>query len=225
MPLLKKLITNTDNGVRMKGQYHSITHFLDRWLPDYADQSTSNKVENKIRARILVGLFFSTALIVAVTLVLFLFLHLLTDRNFIMAIIVLSVAAIVLMIQTFMFYRVANIGASAIIFSMTFFGSTLAVMIATGGWNSPTRLLFFCAPMISFLVDGRREGFYITGLVLASGLIMFIAQKTGWQFFQVINGTNGDIIDVIMWVISINIMVTCLAVYDAVLHDLSRRIN
>ena len=142
-----------------------------------------------------------------------------------MAIVILTIASIVLGLQIFLFYRVANIGASAVIFSMTFFGATMAVMIFTGGWSSPVRLLFFCAPMISFLVDGRREGFYITGLVLVSGLMVFVAQKTGWQFFQVIDGTNGDIVSVIIWIISVNIVVTCLSVYDAVLHDLSNRLN
>jgi hypothetical protein len=208
----------------MSNKYHSITRILDRWLPDYSDPRFSNKIENKIRARILVGLFFSSMLIIVATLFLFLILHLFTDRNFTMAIIILSAAAILLLIQTFMFYRLANIAASAIIFSMTFFGTTLIVMIATGGWHSPTRLLFFCAPMISFLVDGRREGFYITGLVLICGLIVFAAEHAGWQFFQVIDGRNGDIVEVTMWIIGINIMVTCLSVYDAILHDLSGRI-
>lgn len=219
-----KYITKTRAGDYMRNQYHSITHFLDRWLPDYTEQRSSSMVENRIRARILVGLFFSAMLIVATTLLLFLLMHVFTDKNFIIAIIVLSIAAVLLLVQTFMFYRVANVSASAIIFSMTFFGTTLAVMIFTGGWSSPTRLLFFCAPMISFLVDGRREGFYITALVLICGLLMFIAQKAGWQFFQVIDGKNGAIVEVIMWIISINIMVTCLAVYDAVLHDLSGRV-
>jgi len=208
----------------MRHQYQSITHLLDRWLPDYADQLTASKTENKIRARILVGLFFSCMIIVGASLLLFLLLQILTDRNFTMAIIILFTAGAVLALQTFMFYKLANIGASAIIFSMTFFGATLAVMIATGGWNSPTRLLFFCSPMISFLVDGRREGLYIAALVLIAGLIMFIAQKIGWQFFQVIDGRNGDIVEIIIWVISINIMVTCLAVYDAILHDFSRHV-
>jgi len=142
-----------------------------------------------------------------------------------MAIIVLTIAIVVLALQVFAFYRVASISASAVIFSMTFFGTTLAVMIVTGGWNSPVRLLFFCAPMISFLVDGRREGFYITGLVMFSGLLVFVAQKTGWQFFQVIDGTNGEIVSVIIWIIGVNIMVACLAVYDAILNDLSSRLN
>lgn len=209
----------------MRYQYHSITQFLDRWLPDYTEQRSGNHIENKIRARILVGLLFSNLLIVFVTFQLFLILHLTTDSSFSNALVFLSCAGLVLALQTFMFYRLGNISASAMVFSMTFFVTTLAVMIATGGWSSPARLLFFCSPMISFLVDGRREGLYITGLVLVIGLIVLIAERSGWQFFQVINGKNGNIVEVVIWIMSINIMMTCLTVYDAILHDFSKRIN
>ena len=209
----------------MRYQYHTITQFLDRWLPVGAEQHKGNRIENRIRARVLVGLFLSSGLIVGGCLLLFLLMHLLTDRNFSTALIILSVVAVVLALQTFMFYRVGNVSASAIIFSMTFFAITLGATIITGGWSSPTRLLFLCTPMISFLVDGRREGFYITGLVLVAGLIMFIAQKFGWQVFQVMEGRNRSIVEVIIWIISINIMVTCLAVYDAILQDFSQRLN
>ena len=209
----------------MRYQYHSITQFLDRWLPDFSEQRSGNKIENKIRARVLVGLFFSNILIVIGSLLLFLCIHFFTDRGFTAALIILSSVAVVLALQTFMFYRVGNVSASAIIFSMTFFAITLGVMIITGGWSSPTRLLFFCSPMISFLVDGRREGVYVTGLVLVVGLITFVAQKMGWQFFQVMQGRDRNIVEVIVWIISINIMVTCLTVYDAILQDFSHRIN
>jgi len=209
----------------MRYQYHTITQFLDRWLPEVSEQRRGNKIENRIRARVLVGLFFSSALIVGGCLLLFLFLHLLTDRNFFTALVILSVVAVVLALQTLMFYRGGNVSASAIIFSMTFFAITFGVMIITGGWNSPTRLLFFCSPMISFLVDGRREGIYVTGLVLVAGLIMFIAQQYDWQVFQVMEGRNRNIVEVIIWIISLNILVTCLAVYDAILQDFSQQIN
>jgi len=209
----------------MRYQYHTITRFLDRWLPTDMEQRRGNKIENRIRARVLVGLFLSSGLIVGGCLLFFLLLHFFTDRSFSAALIILSAVAVVLALQTFMFYRAGNVSASAIIFSMTFFAITLGVTIITGGWSSPTRLLFFCTPMISFLVDGRREGFYITGLVLVAGLIMFIAQKFGWQVFQVMEGRNRNIVEVIIWIISLNIMVTCLAVYDAILQDFSQQIN
>jgi len=209
----------------MRYHYHAITQFLDRLLPHYSEQRTSNKIENRIRARILVGLFFSSAIVITSCLFVFLLIHLFTDRNFSAALIILSITAIILGLQGFMFYRLGNVGTSAIIFSMTFFAVSFGAVIITGGWNSPARLLLFCSPMISFLVDGRREGFYITGLVLVVGLIMFLAQKFGWQFFQVMQGRNRNIVEVIVWVISINIMVTCLAVYDAILQDFSSRLN
>ena len=70
---------------------------------------------------------------------------------------VIAATSVILGLQLLMFYKVSNVGVSAIIFSMTIFASTLCAVILTGGWTSPVKQLFICAPVISFLIGGRQE--------------------------------------------------------------------
>lgn len=202
--------------------YQSITHFLNGWLPANLDQRLGNKSESKIRARILTGLYLASVIMLTLSGLLFGALHLLTDHDFSIAIICILIAALLLWAEMGMFYRLGNIGASAIFFSMTFFGTTLGMTIVTGGWDSPVRQLFFCAPMISFLIGGRHEGLYISILTLVIGLVMVMADYAEFQIFQVIKPENIAIANAVLWVISINLLISCLAVYDAILESYSK---
>jgi len=202
--------------------YHKITKFLDQWLPEHGNAFANQKIELKIRARVLLGLYIANIIIMIVSFLVFLGLHLFGHHDFSVALSLIAVMALLLFMQVLMFYKLGNVGASAIIFSMTFFGATLIVLIVTGGWASPVRQLFFCAPMISFLVGGRQEGIYNSVLVLLIGLLMLVANRIGFQIFQIIKPENIDIVAAIIWIISINLLIACLAVYDAVLEDFSQ---
>ncbi len=205
--------------------YHSMTRLLDRWLPANLDERLGNRPELKIRARIMVGLYLANVIILAASCLLFALLHLFTHHDLSIALGCTVGAGLLLYAQIAMFYRLGNVGASAIFYSMTFFGSTLAVLIFTGGWASPVRQLFFCAPVISFLVGGRHEGFYIAGLTLVVGLVMLIADHLGFQIFQVIKPENAVIANAVLWDISINLLMACLAVYDAILESYSKSVD
>lgn len=202
--------------------YQSITRFLNGWLPANLDQRLGNRNESKIRARILTGLYLASGIMLIFSGLLFGALHLLTDHDFSIAIICILIAALLLWAEMGMFYRLGNVGASAIFFSMTFFGATLGMTIVTGGWDSPVRQLFFCAPMISFLIGGRHEGLYISVLTLVIGLVMVMADYAEFQIFQVIKPENIVIADAVLWVISINLLISCLAVYDVILENYSK---
>ena len=191
---------------------------LDHWLPDRFEDNTLYTAETKIRARVLVGLYFASLFLLGTSMLTFLGLHLFSDRNFSIALLCVVFMMGLIALQVVMFYRLANLGASAIIYSITFFGSTLALLILTGGWDSPVKPLYFCSPMISFLVGGRHEGLYTSVLVLITGLVMLAAYKMNFQVFQIIRPENVDIAGAVVWVISINVMISSLLVYDSIME-------
>lgn len=202
--------------------YQTISRYLDRWLPAGLDDKLTGKAEMKIRARVLVGLFFTCLVTVALCFIVFLALQLFSNHDFTVALASLGAAVLVLGLQALLFYRSGNVGISAIMFSMSFFSSTLLVMVFTGGWDSPVKQLFFCSPLISFLVGGRHEGVYTSVLTLAAGLTALVAHNLDFQIFKLIKPENIDTVGAVIWVISINIMLSCLYVYDAILKEYSR---
>jgi len=205
--------------------YKSLSRWLDGLLPDAVLERPDSTLEMKIRARILLGLFLSNFSVCVALFIIFSLATLLTDKSFIGAITVISAIFVVLIMQAWMFRTVGNVSVSAIMFSMTFFAVTLIPVIATGGWHSPIKLLFFCAPVISFLVGGRQEGIYMATLVMCCGLALMLTSALDFQLFQMLPVENIQFMTAAIWVVSIVMLVSCLLVYDVILEDLSRRLN
>jgi len=198
--------------------FPELSRLIDRWLPAELDTGSATALEMRLRARALVGMYVTSAVMVAGSFLVFLVLHLMHYRDFSVALVCIGIAAIAVFLQILMFYKLRNTAASAIMFSMIFFGATLGILIVTGGWNSPVKPLFFCAPMVSFLIGGRHEGAYISVLVLIAGLISLVAGRFGLQIFQIIRPENIDAAGGVIWVISINLLLSCLFVYDSILE-------
>lgn len=205
--------------------FTSISKTLDRLIPDGIAHNPGDKIINRIRARILLSLYVSSGCLLIAALTIFGALHLLGHHNFSTEIILTLIMITITAAQVVMFFSAANVGASAIIYSMAYFGSTLALVIGTGGWDSPAKLLFFCSPLISFIIGGHQEGFYITFLVLVVSAILMLANKMNFQLFYLIPAENIAMVEQIVWIIAINLLASCLAIYDAILLDFSKQVR
>lgn len=191
--------------------------WLDRCLPNFHDASGRAATETQVRSRALMGLLMGCLLVTVITLLIFSLLSLDASKSFTEAFVLLGAVLLMLGLQILMFHKLGNVGASAIIFSMFFFGGTLGAMILTGGWASPVRELFFCTPIISFLIGGRHEGIYMAFIVLISGLILLLAQHMQFQPINLTANEDIELIAGIVWVISLVILVICLTVYETLL--------
>jgi hypothetical protein len=203
---------------------HTISLFLDQYMPDHqgGEDHAPLTADARVRARTLMGLYISCIVVTLASLVVFALLSWLDHtKSYLEAYGLLGAVLILLILQVVMYYRLGHVGVSAIVFSMFFFGGTFGAMILTGGWASPVRQLFFCAPIISFLIGGRHEGVYMTGIVLVSGLIMLGADHMQFQPMDLVTDDDRDLIAGIVWIISLVILVTCLTVYESILRDYS----
>ncbi len=198
----------------------NISAFVDRFVPGSIKESPNPHI--RVRARVLAGLYISCFVIGFAMLALFGTLTLITDRNVTNGLIASVVVTFIIMMQLYLFYKAANVPISAIIFSMTFFGSTFGAVIVSGGWHSPVLLLFFCSPVVSFLVGGRGEGFYMTCLMLVCGVSLMISHHLNFQALQIIQEENMEIARLFIWIISVNLLASCLAVYDTLLESYNR---
>lgn len=205
--------------------FTSISKILDRLIPEGIDHNPGDKIINRIRARILLSLYVSSSCLLIAALLIFTVLHLLGQHDFSTEIVLTLIMTAITAAQIIMFFSIANIGVSAIIYSMAYFGSALALVIGTGGWDSPAKLLFFCSPLISFIIGGHQEGFYITFLVLVVSAILMLANKMNFQLFYLIPTENIALVEQVVWVVAINLLASCLAIYDAILLDFSKQVR
>ena len=178
----------------------------------------SNNPEDRIRGRVLAGLYASNLAIGGFIILLYLGAIIFGGYNLRNEMLGTLALIGLLGLQIALFYRLADVGISAVIFSMLYFLITLSATFATGGWHSPAIMMLFCAPVISFLVGGRAEGFYITLLTGFCGLVLMVTHQMAILQFQVIAPENIEIVRAGIWITSITLLACCLAVYDSLLE-------
>jgi hypothetical protein len=193
---------------------------FDRYIP--IQLKNRNDFHVIAKAKILMGLYLAT-----LTMICFMFLFLIllihpSNPNWLHAISATFVALVFLSLEVLIFYKSENIATSGLIFSMMFFTLTFTTVVITGGWQSPIMLLFFCSPVISFLVGGRSEGLYIATLVFICGTLLMVAEQMDFSLFQILTADNIEKIRFGIWMTSISIIVSCLTTYDFLLEEVAR---
>lgn len=188
---------------------------IDRFIPEQIH--TSRNPFDLMRARILVGLYLASFVSLLVFVVVFFSFITPSEKNITQAITGSTLATITLIAQIAIFRNIPSVAISAIIFSMVYFAYTLGAVIITGGWQSPVMMLFYCSPAISFLVGGRQEGIYMTSIVTASGICMYVANRVGFEIFQIMEPENIELARLTSWIVGLMMMSSCLAVYDKLL--------
>ena len=194
----------------------NIDSFFNRTIPEPLRHSSDPK--KVIRAKVLVGLYASNFVATTVFFLVFLGAMLLTDNSTTQGLIGSGIAFMTLIFQAVVFYTMCNVAVSAIIFSMIFFGFTLCAVIISGGWESPVLLIFFCSPVISFLVGGRSEGLYTAALTCICGIVFMYSHKMGFTVMQVVAEEHMEALRLAIWLVSIVVLVCCLTVYDLLLE-------
>ncbi len=194
---------------------------LDRQLPSaFVEEEPS--IEDRIRARVIAGWFISILFMCALIFVICLGIHLFTYKDYSLVLVAVGSIAIVFAFQHYMFRHTTKVSNSATFFSMTFFAIVFATVLVTGSWDSPARQLLFCLPLISFLVGGKQEGIYMSTIILISGLGLMLSKQMGIASFQVILAHEIDTVGALIWVITLILVVSCLLIYDSLLHAYSR---
>lgn len=196
---------------------------FDRYLPRKIHEQTDWVIIT--RARILLGLYATTLFFVA-TISLFLLIALPRDNpNWMHGVIGTSMAIILLGIQLLVYYLVANINLSSMIYSITFFTLSCLAVAVSGGWNSPVLLLFFCSPVVSFLVGGRQEGLYVTSLMFLCAFGLMMADSHGIEFMQIVSEDNMRAVRFSIWIASTATLVSCLTIYDLMFESALKHKN
>jgi hypothetical protein len=176
-----------------------------------------------LRAKTLASLYAANLAVCGFLILFFILALAFTDKNFIPGLAVTLAIASLLGLQLYSFYSAANVNACATFFSMTFFTLALTGVVLSGGWHSPMLLLLLCCPAISFLVGGRGEGFYMSGLVYICGMILMVAYLKNFQVFHLTSPEKNEWIQFYIWIISTMILVGCLMVYDSLLNSFRKR--
>ena len=199
---------------------------IDVFLPPSIKKNPTLTVDTLIRARVTSSMMICILTILVALSSIMLMLDVLTERDFTSsAYTIHAIAGLITLTQYLTFYKWGNLAFTAISFSVIYFLSTLAAVFITGGWDSPCKQMLFCAPLVSFLLAGKQEGFYTSALVVVFGLVMLGLDMEGYAFKQIMREENTELIEGCIWVITSILLITTLAIYDTMFENLSQRIS
>jgi hypothetical protein len=127
--------------------------------------------------------------------------------------IALAGITLVLLCQLALFYYHASIRVTAMLLTTTYFLVTLAVVVVSGGYESPISFLLLCAIVVSFRFGTREDGFmsciYVGGAVLSLVMLHMLDVPP----VQMLHGLPPPSIFFIGWFSTLLTIVACLGTY------------
>lgn len=132
-----------------------------------------------------------------------------------------SAIAILLLfsLQLWLFRRFGNYSLSSIIFTNSYFMIVVALVISSGGYDSPLNYLLLTCPLLTFVVRGINEGMQNSLYTLIAFTSLSAFNIVGFSFDDVMtSGTHPYLTFCSGWLIAIIIMTICIVVYETELQ-------
>jgi len=131
------------------------------------------------------------------------------------AIVAVSLAvSIILALQTWCFYRFANVRFSAMFLSTSYFLIVLVIVFFSGGYDSPSKVLLISSPIISFRISGKEQGITNTLFVAIIGLVLIYAKYNDFVLDNFFPGPGDFFTTSVSWIVTLTVITTCLSAYD-----------
>jgi len=202
-----------------RGSRHLIKA-IDPCLPRLFRVSTSLSLADLIRARVLVTIMVSAIAAIAFTLAVLVISQLVSGNDFSNSIIMACICLAVVILNYLFFYKSGRLDASAMLFSLTFFLTTVVSTILSGGYDSPVKIMLVGSPVVAFLIGGRQEGFYHAALSYVVGMVLLLLHVFEFPMMQIMPEATLPYFDGIIWMLVLVLVVVCLYVYDVLLEEM-----
>lgn len=114
-----------------------------------------------------------------------------------------------------LFYRFRNLALSGLIFANSYFVAVVAMVLLSGGYDSPILYFLMSCPCIAFLCGGVKEGIQSGVLVALSGVCLAWLHAGGFVFTDTFTaGENLHVVFSANWAMTVGIVAMCLGIYD-----------
>ena len=123
-------------------------------------------------------------------------------------------------LHLWLFYHVCNVRLSGIILGYSVFGLIIAIVLLTGGYQSPMLLLLLIASMGFFMTNGMRAGIYASSIIAVVALVLCWADFRGVIFTDWFHDEAQPITAAIIFSITIVTLMACMVAYDSRLEKL-----
>jgi len=170
------------------------------------------------RVRIMAIMLWVATLLSGLSMLILVLTHLIFQPEHLKFDIIIIGITILFSLQTWLFYKYKNYWLSGALLGYFYFLLALSLVIASGGYDSPTIMLLMISPIVFFVVGGVREGVQNAVFVGIAGLLFGYLKLRGFDFFNIFYDVSPLMVFAIMWTITIVGITLCLVAYDTELE-------
>ncbi len=185
---------------------------LDSWLPEYFRNTEDQWKAVQARVLTLLLLLYGVGFIpVSIAAVLCNVYGILDTRAPAIISAAGSLAGIAALLN---FRRTANLQQASRLYAWMALAMVLAVIVYTGGWQSPVCMFFLTLPIIAgFAMDQKSRLFY-AAVVCLLYTALFLLHRSGHDFFQLIPQPYWQTAQALVWTLALLSIASCLALFD-----------
>lgn len=198
------------SGLAQKHTEHAIP-VIDSLLP----ASIANSRNFLYRARILVAMLLTYALLLSFSAVYFWFLTPLSQQIKLQTAVVFIPLVLLFSLLLWLFKRTgAFLVCANICIASVYISVTIGVFVSSGPIDSPASPVVPIAALMAFCLCGRRWGFIWASVVLITHVVMFAMESNGYQFPNVLASDTTNINIIFDWILAYSAMIAMVALYE-----------
>ena len=121
-------------------------------------------------------------------------------------------------LQSVLFYRFGNAWLSALAFTSIYFLIVVIIIVMSGGYQSPMKILLLTCPFMAFVVGDKQEGVQTSFLVVLIGILLAFLDYIDFTTPNLFAEANPTFIFAIDMVITLTVTLLALTVYETALR-------
>lgn len=131
--------------------------------------------------------------------------------------------ALILVLQTVLFYRYNNYWISGLAFTNFYFLAVMGVLVLNGGYSSAGKSILLTCPLVSFAVGSRQEGIQTAGVSIVYFWILVFLYSIGFTLPNFFATQDEHVIFTLNWIFTLAVIALTLAVYETELLEGDKR--
>jgi hypothetical protein len=120
-------------------------------------------------------------------------------------------------IQSILFYKFSNHWLSALAFTSIYFLIAVVLVLISGGYQSPMKILLLTCPFMAFLIGDKHEGIQTSILVALIGIVLAFLDSINFTTPDFFSGAEAPIVFAIDLIITLTLIMVALFVYESAL--------
>lgn len=188
--------------------------WLDRIVPAVFRTALDHHSLMYTRIQVMTVMLLLGTLVSGLLTIFFITYHLLLSPQYLAQDAIAGLVTLSFIAQLFLLYRGNNYRLSSVLISSFYSIMIFALVIISGGYQSPFMVLLLTCPIVSFMINGIRGGALNAVCIAGIGVVLGYLEFSGKGFVNQIANISDVLFFSIIWPVIVTGIAICMTLYD-----------